>query len=136
MESNCIAENLRFLRQNKGYSLEDVAEIINVSRQTVGKWESSDSLPDIMNCVKLATLYKLSLDELVNRPLGAMSSSDFNEKEGKVCGIVSLDENSKIRIPSQILSMFDISIGDNLILLADVNQGIALVKCRNFLGEE
>ena len=65
----CIADNLKFLRHKNGYTLEAIAEIISVSRQSVAKWESGDSVPDIVNCVKLASLYKISLDELVNRSL-------------------------------------------------------------------
>ena len=49
----CITNNLMFMRHKNGYTMEALAEIISVSRQTVAKWESGESYPDIMNCMKL-----------------------------------------------------------------------------------
>ena len=49
-QENHIATNLRFLRNKHSMSQEAVAEKINVSRQAVAKWESGETLPDIMNC--------------------------------------------------------------------------------------
>jgi len=135
MNQNFIAKNLRFLRQKNGYSLEDVAESIVVSRQTVGKWESGETVPDIINCMKLATLYQISLDRLVNLPLADMASSELLIKKGKVCGVIDIDEKCRISIPSQVLSLFDLHAGDKMLLLADISQGIALIKCDQF-GEE
>lgn len=57
LKSN-IARNLTTLRQLNKYSQEDVAEQIGVSRQAVAKWESGESVPDIVNCDALAQLYK------------------------------------------------------------------------------
>ena len=73
----CIADNLKLLRYKHDYTLEAIAEIISVSRQSVAKWEAGDSVPDIVNCVKLASLYKITLDELVNKPLAAAVSGTF-----------------------------------------------------------
>lgn len=67
--SICISENLRLLRAQHGYTMESLAEIIDVSRQTIAKWESGESYPDIENCAKLSRLYKVFLDALVNKPL-------------------------------------------------------------------
>lgn len=128
----CIAENLSLLRQKNGYTLEALAEIISVSRQTVAKWETGDSYPDIMNCMKLAKLYKLSMDELVNRPLGDAMSSKFMIEGEQVCGVVEISEEGSIRIPDSVMQMFGVNCGDKMLLLADRKQGIALVKCSHF----
>ena len=56
MQKGNIARNLTALRQLHKYSQEDVAEQVGVSRQTVAKWESGDSIPDIVNCDALARL--------------------------------------------------------------------------------
>lgn len=61
-----IGMNLKALRKAKGYSQEEVAEKINVSRQSVAKWESEESIPDVIKCSELANLYEISLDELVH----------------------------------------------------------------------
>ena len=128
----CLSENLSFLRQKYGYTLEALAEIISVSRQTVAKWEAGDSFPDILNCTKLATLYKVSLDELVNRPLIATMSEGVDIEGGRICGVVDISEDGTVRIPDIVMEMFEIERGNKMLLLADKKQGLALVKCSRF----
>lgn len=128
----CIADNLKYLRYKNGYTLEAIAEIISVSRQSVAKWEAGDSVPDLINCVKLASLYKLSLDELVNRPLKDAIDSDFVAEEGRICGVIEVSSECTIRIPDSVMEMFDIHCGSKVLLLADKKQGLALVKCSQF----
>lgn len=128
----CIAENLCLLRQKSGYTLEALAEIISVSRQTIARWEMGDSCPDLVNCIKLASLYKISLDELVNKPLKAALSREFSIKEDMVCGVVDIEDDGSILIPDVVLDMFEIQPGDKVLLLADRKQGLALVKCSQF----
>lgn len=52
-------------RRKRGLSQEEVAEKLGVSRQTVSKWETDETLPDIRQAKKMALLYNLSLDELI-----------------------------------------------------------------------
>lgn len=128
----CISDNLKFLRYRNGYTLEAIAEIISVSRQSVAKWESGDSVPDVINCVKLASLYKISLDELVNSPLKNVVAENFATDGSRICGVLELSPDSTIRVPDVVKQAFNIHCGDKLLLLADKNQGIALVKCSQF----
>lgn len=128
----CIADNLKLLRYKNGYTLEAIAEIISVSRQSVSKWESGDSVPDIMNCAKLASLYKISLDELVNMPLKDVASSDFAMEGDRVCGVLNILPENTLKIPDAIMDMFGMRSGDKVLVLADRKQGIALVKCSHF----
>lgn len=128
----CIADNLKLLRYKHGYTLEAIAEIISVSRQSVAKWESGDSVPDITNCVKLASLYKISLDELVNRPLKNVIDNEFVAEAGRICGVLEISQENTIRIPDSVMDLFDIPRGGKVLLLADKKQGIALVKCSQF----
>lgn len=128
----CISENLCLLRQKTGYTQESLAEIISVSRQSIAKWESGDSLPDIMNCTKLASLFKISLDELVYKPLKSVLSSDFSENNGRIGGVVDVSSDGTIKIPDAVMEMFSIHPGEKVLLLADKNQGIALIKCSQF----
>lgn len=128
----CISENLSLLRQKNQYTLEALAEIISVSRQTIAKWEAGDSFPDIMNCMKLASLYKISLDELVNKPLKDVMCNDFTTEGDHICGVVNISEEGSIDIPDAVMEMFEMRCGDKVLLLADKKQGIALVKCSQF----
>ena len=66
MQKNNIAHNLTTLRQLNKYTQEDVAEQIGVSRQAVAKWESGESVPDIVNCDALAQLYGVALSDLIH----------------------------------------------------------------------
>lgn len=60
-----LGEHLFQARKKKGLSQEEVAEKLGISRQTVSKWETDETLPDIRQSKRLAVLYGVSLDELV-----------------------------------------------------------------------
>ena len=60
-----IAERLAKRRREAGYSQENLAEKLGVSRQAVSKWERSESSPDTDNLISLAQLYGVSLDDLL-----------------------------------------------------------------------
>ena len=60
------ADRLVECRKNAGYSQEELADAIGVSRQAVSKWERCESSPDTDNLIALARLYHISLDELVS----------------------------------------------------------------------
>lgn len=128
----CIADNLRILRHEKGYTLEALAEIISVSRQTVAKWEAGDSYPDLVNSTKLAALYKITLDELVNAPMKEMLASDYDMKDDKICGITEVADDNSIVLPQEIMDMFSMHPREKVLLLADKSQGIAILKCSMF----
>ena len=53
------------LRKQKGFSQEELANRLNVSRQTVSKWEVGESTPDMEKLVAISDLFGVSLDELV-----------------------------------------------------------------------
>ena len=61
-----LGDHLFCARKNKGLSQEMVAEKLGVSRQTISKWETDETLPDIRQSKNLAVLYGLSLDELID----------------------------------------------------------------------
>lgn len=60
-----LGKNLFQARKKKGLSQEAVAEKLGVNRQTISKWETDETLPDIRQAKKLAVLYGLTLDELI-----------------------------------------------------------------------
>ena len=60
-----IANRLQKLRKEKGYSQEQLAEELGISRQAISKWERAESSPDTDNLILLARLYNISLDELL-----------------------------------------------------------------------
>lgn len=63
-----FAQRLTQLRKERGYSQEELAWKLGVSRQAVSKWERAEASPDTDNLIALARLYGVSLDELVFKP--------------------------------------------------------------------
>lgn len=61
-----LGSHLFHARKKSGLSQEEVAEKLGVSRQTVSKWETDETVPDIRQSKKMAVLYKMSLDELID----------------------------------------------------------------------
>jgi len=60
-----LHKNLKFLRKKNNLSQEALAEILDVSRQAVAKWENEQAFPDIENLIHLSNYFKISLDKLI-----------------------------------------------------------------------
>ena len=71
-----FAENLRTLREKHGITQEQLAERMEVSRQTVSKWESGGSFPEMEKMMQLADLFSCTLDALLK---GDLKKADSNE---------------------------------------------------------
>ena len=123
-----IGSNLRMLRSNSSYTLEDVAEIIGVSRQTIAKWEAGETYPDIENCVKLSALFKVSLDAMVKEPVQILAEEP-NDKGQYMFGIVKIGEDGSLPLPEKAKQLMEILPGDRMLLIGDKDQGIAMMKC-------
>lgn len=61
-----LGNNLFHARKKCGLSQEVVAEKLGVSRQTISKWETDETVPDIRQSKRMAVLYNMSLDELID----------------------------------------------------------------------
>ncbi|MBR1529612.1 MAG: helix-turn-helix domain-containing protein [Oscillospiraceae bacterium] len=126
-------ENLILLRKFKKLSQEDLAGQIGVSRQTLSKWETGESLPDIEKAKLLADILEVSLDELLSyheQPAGLPVAP----KGKHAFGVVKVGEKGQIVIPAQARKVFHIQPGDNLFILGDDTQGLALIKEQDFLN--
>lgn len=60
-----LGNSLFHARKKSGLSQEEVAEKLGVSRQTISKWETDETIPDIYQSKKMARLYHISLDSLI-----------------------------------------------------------------------
>ena len=61
-----LGENIYRLRTAKNMSQEDLAGALDVSRQSVSKWENNSATPELEKLIKMSELFEVSLDELVN----------------------------------------------------------------------
>ena len=75
-----FSDNLIKLRKGKGWSQEDLAEKLGISRQAVSKWEVGTSKPDIDNIIKISKLFEVSIDELVNNEIVRTEAISINVK--------------------------------------------------------
>jgi len=60
-----LGQRLKRVRVDKGFSQTDVADFLNISRQSISRWETDKSYPDIDNLVELSKYYEISIDELL-----------------------------------------------------------------------
>jgi AbrB family looped-hinge helix DNA binding protein len=128
-----LADNLIFLRNIKGLSQEQVAEVVGISRQSYSKWEQGETYPDIDKCDKLAKFYGVTLDSLVHQNDKIGNSKLAPAPVGKhLWGTVTIGGKGQIVIPKAARDTFGLNEGDRLVVLGDDAEGIALVKAEVF----
>lgn len=78
-----IGDKILELRKIHGYSQEDIANKLNVSRQTISKWETNQSLPDSDKIVPLCELFNISTDELLmnNAHIDKVNTKSFTIRD-------------------------------------------------------
>lgn len=124
-------DNLTELRKMHGMTQEELAAKLDVSRQTVSKWEIGESLPDIEKSRTIAELFNVTLDDLVCYDSGE-SLLPLPPKGRHAFGTVKVGEKGQIVIPAKARKIFGIRPGDNLIVLGDETQGIAILREEDF----
>lgn len=127
-----IGKNLQTFRKQANLTQEALAERLGVARQTVVKWESGESSPDLETAGKLAEILHVSLDDLANMPEGEMSG-EKTMKGKHVFGLVTVGDKGQIVIPARARKVFRLQPGDQLMVLGDEGQGLALVDARLFI---
>ncbi len=131
-EESVISHNVQTLRKMQGLTQEQLAEKVGVSRQTVAKWESGESVPDLANSDALARALGVTLDDLTN-----YEPTDMGEapppRGRHIFGVVKVGERGQMVIPKKAREVFGIEPGDELLCLGDDEQGIALMKTDDFL---
>ena len=125
---NMLRENLIALRKLNNISQEELAEKVGVSRQTLSKYETGESVPDIDKAMAIADAFGVSLDDLVNYNPEENEGFKIPPKGKHMFGIVKVGDKGQIVIPARARKIFDIQPGDNLIVLGDEAQGIAIIK--------
>ncbi len=66
---NKLADHLKYLRKQRNWTQEEVAQRLNMSRSQISKWENGELLPDLQSLEKLSELYNVSIDFLVGKPI-------------------------------------------------------------------
>lgn len=121
------------LRNIHGYSQEDIAEKIGISRQAYAKWETGATVPDINKCTRIAEIYGVTIDSLVKTATIDGKGVLPPPQAGKnIWGSVVINERGQIVIPKEVREKFGLTGGQRLIVLTDDKDGIALVPVEYF----
>ncbi len=126
-------DNLIHLRKINQLTQEDVADKIGVTRQSVAKWESGETVPDLDKCRLLAELFGVTLDDLANFEPEDNMGIGVPPKGKHMFGMVTVGDKGQIVIPARARKIFGIKPGDQLMVLGDEDQGLALVSGKLFM---
>lgn len=128
---NIQFSKLKVFRKQAGFTQEDVAEKLGVSRQAVAKWERGETLPDIESCLKLSDLYGTTLDMLVRN-----MNEEIRADEGRhAFGCSRMNSKGQITLPAKCREIFHLNPGDNILILGDEDKGIALLNLGSIMGD-
>ena len=119
-------EKLKKLRIDAHMTQEDLAERMNVSRQSVAKWESGESVPDVIKCGELARIFGLHIEDIAVTFMRPEEQEGYRPKNKYIFGKCTITDR-KIDIPEEAMKVFGLKEGDELVLFGDIEQGMALV---------
>ena len=122
-----VGENIIFLRKRNGMTQEALSERINVSRQTVAKWERGESEPDCSSLMRLSTLFNVTIDALVGHVEEDQKMIGVAPKGKYFFGMAKIGEDGSIVLPQKALAIFNLTAGNELAVLGDEDRGFALV---------
>lgn len=105
-------ENLRAFRKQKEFSQEYLAEKMNVSRQTISKWENGTAMPDLKKLTDLASLFDVSMDELLGT-----SAPDYK---------TSVSDNSELEILKQAFDEYKAKNKKTIIIFGVVSTALVV----------
>ena len=136
-----LKDNLIMLRKLHGYSQEQIAQKIGISRQAYAKWERGLTIPDIEKAAALAKVYGITIDGLMKTEtidgIGMLPPAPPGKH---IWGTVTIGDRGQIVIPKSARDEFDLKGGDRLIVASD-EVGIALFptsffedKMQQFMG--
>ena len=122
-----LKDNLVMLRKLKGYSQEQIAEKIGISRQAYTKWENGMTVPDIEKAALLAQVYGITLDSLTkSENVDGVGILPPAPKGKNIWGVAVLGDRGQIVIPKAARDHLGLKSGDRLIVGSD-EVGIALL---------
>ena len=127
-----ICENIQILRKKRSLTQEALAELVGVTRQTIAKWESGESVPDLSLAGGLSSVLDITLDELVEAPREELEDESLKGKH--MFGVMTVGDKGQIVIPVRDRRMFGIVPGSQLMVLGEEGQGLAIVAASRFIG--
>ena len=126
-----FSENLYTLRKNKGISQEQLAELVDVSRQSVSKWELAESYPTVENIFKLCNVLNCKMNELINENLTDFDllSDDIKKSEKlyeRFLGYADTYDEGRPKVPSKAIEILKTYTTDDIETIVDIGCGSGL----------
>ena len=119
-----LADKILELRTGRGLSQGDLAEKLEVSRQSVSKWETGQAVPELDKIIKLADLFGVSVDQLVREgeaPRPETPKAEVTER------VIYMEKPRKGLTPVQILGVVCAVIGGAMILFGFLGAAVLLL---------
>lgn len=112
-----LADKILQLRKNNGWSQEELAEKMNVSRQSISKWESAAAIPDINRIIELGRIFGVTTDYLLKDEIEDLEYSDTDDNE-QIVRVRLSEMNEFIRLKAK--QGRQIAIGATLCILSPI----------------
>lgn len=138
-----LADKIVILRKQKGWSQEELAEKLGISRQSVSKWESGNSMPDIDKIILLSRLFQVSTDYLLKDELEENENTalEVETSDEPVKRSVSVEEANefmnitrKLAVPTAFAASLFILCPVPLLLLAGLSETGRLLAAEEKVG--
>ena len=115
-----LADKIILLRKKKGWSQEELANKLGVTRQAVSKWEGAQATPDLQRILEISKLFEVSVDYLIKDELEVEEHISNVEEANPAVRRVSMEEASEfLRIKKEVASK--IAIGITLCILSPIS---------------
>lgn len=109
-----LAERLVALRKKQGYSQQEIADRLSVTRQTISNWECGQGAPALDKAAELAAIYQISLDELAGladeREAPGVDLHILKKLEGRRCQLEFTEENTMDAVMDGLLDNANVRI--------------------------
>lgn len=106
-----LANNLKYYREKAGFTQEQVANELRITRQSISRWENGKSNPDLDNLVLISELYQVSLDHLIKENEELFKKIDQNVQE------IQDKKQKLIEIEQEVLQITSKEKDESLLLL-------------------
>lgn len=130
MDTQVIGDNIAKWRKEQGITQDQLAEKLSVSAQAVSKWENGVSLPDITLLPQLASLFKVTLDQLFSRevePETQYVKPENRKDPDKMLLKIVVDSSDgdkvRINVPLALLKIIENTDGSSAFNINGINLG-------------
>lgn len=126
-----FGENLYTLRKNIQVSQEQLAELVDVSRQSISKWELGESYPTLENIFKLCGVLRCKMNELINESLTDFELLGYDVKNiekryERFLGYADTYDEGRPKMPRKAIELLKVYLKNDIGTIVDIGCGTGL----------